>query len=81
MRWREEGGGRRGRGEEEERGATLLKTRTQHHRMVVNNGCEHIRFLYVFVTSDLEILSKLVVLEKSPHAPAAEHACGLYCIL
>ena len=37
-------------------------------------GCENLRCLYVFVTSDLEILTKLVVLEGFRHARAAERA-------
>ena len=37
-------------------------------------GCENRRFLYVFVTSDLEILTKLMILERFRHARAAERA-------
>ena len=37
-------------------------------------GCENRRFLYGFVTTDLEILTKLVVLEGFRHARAAERA-------
>ena len=37
-------------------------------------GRENLRFLYVFVTSDLEILTKLMVLEGFRHARAAERA-------
>ena len=37
-------------------------------------GCENLRFLYVFVTSDVEILTKLVVLEGFRHARAAQRA-------
>ena len=37
-------------------------------------GCENLRFLYVFVASDLEILRKLVVLQTFRHARAAERA-------
>ena len=37
-------------------------------------GCENLRCLYVFVTTDLEILTKLVVLEGFRHARAAERA-------
>ena len=37
-------------------------------------GCEHFRFLYVFVTSDLEFLTKLMVLDRFRHARAAERA-------
>ena len=37
-------------------------------------GCENHRFLYVFVTSDVEILTKLVVLYGFRHARAAERA-------
>mgnify|MGYP000028525958 FL=1 len=37
-------------------------------------GCGNLRFLYVFVTSELEILTKLVVLEGFRHARAAERA-------
>ena len=44
-------------------------------------GCENLRFLYVFVTSDLEVLKKLMVLEGFRHARAAESACGLYGII
>ena len=41
-------------------------------------GGENLRFLYVFVTNDLEILRTLVVVEGFRHARAAERACGLY---
>ena len=41
-------------------------------------GCENLRFLYVFVKIDLEIRTKLMVLEGFRHARAAERACGLY---
>ena len=37
-------------------------------------GCGNLRLLYVSVTSDLEILTKLVVLEGFRHARAAERA-------
>ena len=37
-------------------------------------GCENLMCLYVFVTSDLEILTKLVVLEGFRYARAAERA-------
>ena len=37
-------------------------------------GCENLGFLYVFVTSDLEILTNLVVLKGFRHARAAERA-------
>ena len=37
-------------------------------------GCENLRCLYVFVTSDLEIFTKLVVLGGFRHARAAERA-------
>ena len=37
-------------------------------------GCENLRFLYVFVTSEFEILTKLMVLEGFRHARAAERA-------
>ena len=37
-------------------------------------GCENFWFLYVFVTSDLEILRKLMVLKGFRHARAAERA-------
>ena len=35
-------------------------------------GCENLRCLYVFVKIDLEILTKLVVLEGFRHARAAD---------
>ena len=41
-------------------------------------GRDHFGCLYVFVTSDVEILRRLVVLETFRHARAAERACGLY---
>ena len=37
-------------------------------------GCDNLRCLYVFVTSDLEIRTKLLVLEGFRHARAAERA-------
>ena len=37
-------------------------------------GCGNLRFLYVFVTSDVEILTKLMVLKGFRHARAAERA-------
>ena len=38
-------------------------------------GCENLRFLYVFVTSDLEILTKLMVLKRFRQARSgARHA-------
>ena len=43
--------------------------------------CENLRFLYVFVTSGLEILRKLMFLEGFRHARAAERACCLYGII
>ena len=43
--------------------------------------CDNLRVLYVFVTSDLEILTKRMVRARFRHARAAERACGLYSMI
>ena len=53
-------------------------TKSARAGFVEKFGCENFGFLYVFVTSDLEILRKLVVWERFRHARAAERACCLY---
>ena len=56
----------------------MISARARAHVCFEKMGCDNIRCLYVFVTSGVEILRKLMVLEGFRHARAAERACGLY---
>ena len=52
----------------------MISARARAQVFGEKSGCENFRFLYVFVKIDVEILTKLVVLEGFRHARTVERA-------